>query len=120
VKYCQPHPWVRSGPGLAADAKPKFDLTKFDPEYFDRLRSRVTAARDRGIYVSVMLFEGWEIQFSDAWWNHPFHAESNVNGVAADQNGDSSGLEFDTIRDNEMGLRVAELQHAYVRKVIAQ
>jgi hypothetical protein len=118
VKYCAPHPWVRSGPGLAADGKPKFDLTKFDAQYFDRLRSRVAAARDRGIYVSVMLFEGWELQFSDAWRNHPFNARNNINGIEADRNGDGSGLEFNTIRDDETGRRVAELQHAYVRKVI--
>ena len=39
VKYCQPHPWVRSGPGAATDGKPRFDLTKFNPEYFDRMRA---------------------------------------------------------------------------------
>ena len=39
------------------DGKPKFDLTKFDPAYFERLRSRVEAAGQRGIYTSVMLFE---------------------------------------------------------------
>jgi hypothetical protein len=32
-----PHPWLRTGPGQALDGNPKFDLTKFDPEYFDRL-----------------------------------------------------------------------------------
>src|SRR5262245_13182662 len=67
IKYCRPHPWKRPGPGLAADGKPRFDLSAFDPEYFDRLRERVIKARDRGIYVSVMLFEGWELQFTDAW-----------------------------------------------------
>jgi hypothetical protein len=30
-------------------------------------------ARDRGIYVSVMLFNGWELQFSN-WTGHPFNA----------------------------------------------
>jgi hypothetical protein len=46
----------RTGPGVALDGEPKFDLTQFDPEYFDRLRSRVSAALDCGIYVSIMLF----------------------------------------------------------------
>jgi hypothetical protein len=53
VKYCRPHPWVRSGPGPANDGKPKFDLTRFDPEYFDRLRSRVIAARDAAFTYST-------------------------------------------------------------------
>src|SRR5690349_9669157 len=45
-----PHPWLRTGPGTATDGSPKFDLTRFDPAYFDRLRERVQALRDAGIY----------------------------------------------------------------------
>jgi hypothetical protein len=116
VKYCRPHPWARTGPGLAADGKPKFDVSKFDPEYFDRLRDRVTKARDRGIYVSIMLFEGWELQFTDAWKTHPFHAPNNVNGVDADPDG--RGTRYNELRDDDAGRRVLELQEAYVRKVI--
>ena len=44
VKYARPHPWVRSGPGAANDGEPKFDLTRFNEQYFDRLRARVKAA----------------------------------------------------------------------------
>lgn len=118
VKYCRPHPWLRSGPGNANDGKPRFDLTKFDPEYFERLRSRVKKARDAGIYVSVMLFEGWALQFTDGWENHPFHAPNNVNGVEADLNGDGIGLEYTTLEASEAGRRVREMQEAYVRKVV--
>ena len=46
--YCTPQPWLRSGPGLALDGKPKFDLTKFDEAYFQRLRSRVEDAGQPG------------------------------------------------------------------------
>lgn len=53
-----PHPWERTGPGNAIDGKPKFDLTKFNPVYFERLRKRVEAAGERNIYLAVMLFEG--------------------------------------------------------------
>src|SRR5215208_7071737 len=36
--FCMtPQPWPRTGPGSARDGKPKFDLAKFDPAYFDRL-----------------------------------------------------------------------------------
>ncbi len=52
-----PFPWQRTGPGNATDSKPKFDLSQYDQAYFDRLRARVRAARDRGIYVSIMLFQ---------------------------------------------------------------
>ena len=118
VKHCRPHPWLRPGPGMANDGEPKFDLERFNPEYFDRLRSRAVAARDRGIYLAVMLFEGWEIQFTDGWRHHPFHGANNVNSVEGDLNGDGSGLEYNTLDPSEMGRRVLELQQAYVRKVI--
>jgi hypothetical protein len=118
VKYCRPHPWMRTGPGTARDGEPKFDLTRFNPEYFDRLRDRVAAARDRGIYVAVMLFEGWELQFTDGWQHHPFHGPNNVNGVEADSDGDGKGIEFNTLPSTEAGRRVLALQEAYVRKVI--
>ncbi len=110
-----PQPWARTGPGKALDGKPKFNLRKFNPAYFDRLRRRISAARDRGIYVSVMLFEGWAMQFSSgAWEGHPFHKQNNINGIDGDQNEDGKGLEFHTLANRE----VTALQEAYVRKVI--
>lgn len=110
VKYATPHPWVvRDG---------KFDLTQFNEAYFQRLRQRVEAAGARGIYVSIMLFEGWEIQFSDGWAHHPFHAPNNVNGVEADVSNDGIAIEYNTLQDTPMGKRVLALQEAYVRKVI--
>ena len=61
IRDFYPLPYQRTGPGTAMDGKPKFDLTKFNPVYFSRLRSRVQEARDRGIYVMVMLFNGFSI-----------------------------------------------------------
>ncbi len=110
-----PHPWARTGPGQALDGKPKFDLQRFDPEYFKRLRQRVEQAAQRGIYVSVMLFEGWAMQrMSDAWRSHPFHPENNINNVDGDQNGDGKGLEIHTLANP----RITAIQETYVRKVI--
>jgi hypothetical protein len=116
VKFCHPHPWKRTGPGTAADGKPKFDLESFDPSYFDRLRERVAEARDRGVYVSVMLFEGWELLATDAWTYHPFRGPNNVNGIDADPGG--RGLLYNQLRDDPMGKKVLALQEAYVRKVV--
>ena len=115
VHTCVPQPWARTGPGSALDGKAKFDLNKFDPEYFERLRTRVAAAGQRGIYVSVMLFEGWGVQFAEgAWEGHPFNSRNNVNGIDGDANKDSKGVEIHTL-GNEA---VTAIQEAYVRKVI--
>jgi len=113
--YSNPHPWERTGPGNAGDGKPKFDLTELNQAYFDRLRSRVIAAREREIYVSIMLFEGHATQFAtEAWFSHPFNINNNVNGIDGDSNGDGQGLEIYTLQIPE----VTALQEAYVRKVV--
>ena len=115
VHTAGPQPFARTGPGKALDGKAKFDLTKYDPVYFERLRSRIAAARDRGIYVSVMLFEGWGLQFSQgAWEGHPFNPKNNVNGIDGDLNKDGKGVEVHTLGNKA----VTALQEAYVRKVI--
>jgi Family of unknown function (DUF6298)/Cellulase (glycosyl hydrolase family 5) len=78
-KIASPQPWQRTGPGMDVTGMPKFDLTKLDPSYFQRLRTRVEAARDRGLYVIVMLFEGWSVQFSPGRLSHPFYGANNIN-----------------------------------------
>jgi hypothetical protein len=110
-----PHPWLRTGPGLALDGQLKFDLNQFDPEYFARLEERLKMADDSGIYVSIMLFEGWGLQFSPgAFENHPFHPENNINGINGDANGDSSGIEIHTMGNK----KILTIQEDYVKHVI--
>jgi hypothetical protein len=108
-----PQPWPRTGPGTAKDGKPKFDLTRFDNAYFDRLRERVIAAGEEGIYVAVMLFDGWAIHLSpppDNVEGHPFHAANNVNEI-----GITSILDYQVL---PLDPRVRALQEAYVRRVV--
>jgi hypothetical protein len=113
--WARPLPWQRTGPGKALDGKPKFDLTKFDPTYFERLRSRVKAAGERGIYVSIMLFGGYQ-EAGPNWTGNPFHRDNNTNGIDGDPNKDGHGWETQTAA--EIPKAVAEVQRAYVRKVI--
>ena len=110
-----PHPWLRTGPETAHDNKPKFDLARFDPEYFSRLEERIRLADNSGIYVAIMLFEGWGLQFSPgAFENHPFHRDNNINGINGDADGNGSGTEIHTL-----GIRaITSLQEAYVKHVI--
>jgi hypothetical protein len=112
-----PMPYRRTGPGKALDGGLKFDLRQFDPAYFRRLRSRTIMARDRGIYVAVMLFQGWSIErrnSEDPWFGHPFNPANNVNGINGDASGDTNGEEVHTLAIPA----VTRLQEAYVRKVI--
>jgi len=123
--YRDPLPYLRPGPGTALDGKPKFDLSRFNQAYFDRLRSRVQAARDLGIYVSVMLFNGWSVESfeelhldRDPWLGHPFNRENNISGIDGDPNNDNQGPEIHTLSEDPKIVAVRTLQEAYVRKVI--
>ena len=123
VHHVAPLPWARTGPGNALDVKPKFDLTKFNQKYFDRLRMRVRACSERGIYVSIMLFEGWglshanrRVPAADGWAyrSHPFHPDNNINGITGDLNGDGDVLEIHSLASPA----ITSLQAAYIRKVV--
>jgi hypothetical protein len=108
-----PQPWARTGPGLAKDGKPRFDLERFDPAFFDRLRERVVKAGEAGIYVGVMLFDGWALHLSpppDSIEGHPFHALNNVNHVSATSIDDVQVLPLDRW--------VQTIQEAYIHKVV--
>jgi hypothetical protein len=114
----RPLPFDRPGPGIALDGEPKFDLTSFNQAYFDRLRQRVIDAGQRGMYVSVMLFNGWSVEskgdVGNPWRGHPFNKNNNINGINGDPNNDNNGNEVHTLQIRA----VTTIQEAYVRKVI--
>jgi len=113
-------PYLRAGPGNALDGNPKFDLTQLDPTFFNRLRDRVIEAGQRGIYVSIMLFNGWSIEVkggvaaNNPWKGHPFNLLNNINEINGDANNDGSGSEVHTLNIPA----VTALQEAYVQHVI--
>ena len=114
-----PLPYQRKGPGTALDGGRKFDLSRFNQAYFDRLRSRVVEAGQRGIYVSVMLFQGFSSQRKamgggNPWAGHPFNASNNINGINGDPSGNDNGEEVHSLTVPA----ITSLQEAYVRKVV--
>lgn len=113
-----PLPYLRSGPGRARDGGPKFDLERFDPAYFSRLRQRVESAAARGFAIAVMLFNGWSIHskgFGNPWDRHPFNRENNANGVDGDPDGRGEGTDVHSLRIPA----VLRVQEAYVDRVFA-
>jgi hypothetical protein len=114
-----PVPYQRKGPGIALDGGRKFDLSRFNQAYFDRLRSRVVEAGERGIYVSVMLFQGFSSQRKaigggNPWTGHPFNIGNNINGINGDPSGNDNGEEVHSL----VIPAITKLQEAYVRKVV--
>lgn len=113
-----PEVWKRTGPGTANDGGLKFDLTQYNQDHFDRLRQRIVEAGNRGIYVSIMLFNGWSVAQkgggADPWPNHPFNVANNINGINGDPDNDGNGYETENLSNRN----ITALQEAYVRHVI--
>jgi hypothetical protein len=71
-------PWARSDvPGYLVCGN-KFDLDKWDTEYFERLKDFVVQAGKRGIVVEICFFNS---QYSDTWPLSPLYYENNLQGV---------------------------------------
>lgn len=118
--WFSPTVYMRTGPGTALDGGLKFDVTQINPAYLARVRQRAIDAGARGIYVSVMLFDGWSVGFkgsssaANPWLAHPFNAANNINGIDGDPNGDAFGGESQTLSIPA----ITAIQDAYVRAVV--
>jgi hypothetical protein len=114
-----PLPYARSSVCCALDGGNKFDLTRYNPAFFNRLRDRVAAAQANGIYISVMLFEGSSIStypidptWLNAWPGNPYNGANNINGVDAT---DADGSGFPSHEPNPA---VWPYQRAYIHQVV--
>lgn len=117
----EPMPYQRTGKEKSFDGKPKFELDKWNEDYFKRLRARVIDAGKKGIYVSVMLFQGWSlnkmsIKGTDPFHSHPYNGNNNINNIDVKDKGidKEEAPTLHSLENNEVLAR----QEAYVKKVI--
>jgi hypothetical protein len=111
-----PQPWQRTGPGNATDGGLKFDLSKFDQSYFDRLRSRTQALNKAGIYAGIYLFTGEFLNlFRCAGDGYPLSGANNVNGV---DDGYTGGPQGNGSIDMKETNAITKYQDAFTDKVI--
>ena len=74
-------PWARSDTPGYPNGGNRFDLTRWDGAYFQRLTDFVAAAGKRGIVVELVLFCPF---YEDAMWElSPMNARNNVHGIGA-------------------------------------
>jgi hypothetical protein len=74
-------PWARSGQPGYRNGGNKFDLTRWDAAYFQRLRDFMAHAAKCGVVVELNLFCPF---YDDSMWLlSPMNAVNNVNGVGA-------------------------------------
>ena len=72
-------PWARSDVPGYANGGNKFDLDRWNPDYFTRLKDFIGKADQHGIVVEVVMFSS--IYTDDNWRFNPFHPENNINGI---------------------------------------
>jgi hypothetical protein len=106
-----PWKWLRTGPGYANDGRLKFNFMQFDQSYYERMRSRIITAGNNGIYVSVMLFNGFQWQFeTNSRDGNPFQSSNNIN---------ASSCPATCPTDNsQMPSAVWGYEQTYIRKVV--
>ena len=111
-----PLPWERSGPGTATDGGPKFDLTKFNQSFFDRLRARTQGLNNAGIYAGIYLFTGEFLNvFRCSSDGYPLTGANNINGI---DDGYVSGKKGTNAVTMTAPNAITRVQDAYVENVI--
>jgi hypothetical protein len=100
-------PWIRSEtPGYAGGGN-KFDLTKWNPEYFERYHAFLADASKRGIVVEISLFSS---HYDEMMWKiSPFHPSNNVNST--------SDIEWKKLQTLDNG-NILAFQEKYARKLV--
>ena len=102
-------PWARSDAPGCSDGGNRFDLTRFDEAYFQRLKRFMAAAQKHGVVVEMNLFCPL---YDDALWNaSPMNSKNNVNGV-----GDCPRTEALTLKHP----RLVEMQVAFTREIVRE
>ena len=102
-------PWARTDTAGYAGGGNKFDLSKWNPEYFQRLHDFLEEANRRGVVVEITLFSS---QYADVQWNlSPFKRENNVNST--------DEIDWKKLNTLENG-NILGYQERYTRKLVRE
>jgi hypothetical protein len=102
-------PWARSDQPGYFDGGTKFDLSKWDPAYFERLKDLLAKAQEAGIVVELNLF--CPMYVDDLWKANPMNRNNNIN-------------ETEDVGRGEVYLeknpRLREIQLAVTEKIVSE
>lgn len=114
-------PFARSGTGVAWDGLSRYDLTRYNPWYFSRLRDFAREARARGlVLVNEMYFQHNILESGAHWVDSPWRTMNNINSTGFTEPPPFKG---DTIRmapefyDVDNPVR-RELHRAFIRQCL--
>lgn len=101
-------PWLRSAePGYAQGGN-KFDLTQWNPAYFERLHTLLQKASELDIILELNLFCP---MYDNSQWNiSPMNAKNNINGIGK--------VERNLVYTMDGEPSLLEVQESLVRKIV--
>jgi len=105
-------PWARSDrPGHVYGGN-RYDLNKWDPEYFARLKDFIAKAGERGIVVEICFFNS---EYVVNWPISPLYFENNIQGVGRCDYEDFQRLKYPDLvrRQSEYVSKITQEVNAY-------
>jgi len=102
-------PWARSNTPGCLHGGNKFDLDRWDPAYFARLKDFVVKAGERGVVVEVCFFNA---QYSDTWPISPLYYENNVQ-----EEGKCVYQDAQTLKDKDVVRRESDYVHKITQEL---
>jgi hypothetical protein len=113
-------PWAKSdqdgaNPILAGAGEQsfKYDLDKWNPVYFARLKAFVELAREKDIIVEIPFFNG---MYADCWPLMPMYHTNNIQGTGHYEAKDC-GI-YTT--NNPLNREIIRYQKAYIKKIVTE
>lgn len=118
-------PWLRSGVGEAQDRMSRYDLGRFNPWYFSRLRQFAEGADRLGlVLLNEHYFQHNIIEEGAHWCDYPWRAANNINneelGFAERQQfaGDKRVYMAEAFYDVEQNPAVRKYQELFIRRTV--
>jgi hypothetical protein len=73
-------PWARSGKDIAWDGLSKFDVSKYNPWYFEREREFATDASEAGLIIFYDLYNTHNVlEIGPHWIDYAWRPANNIN-----------------------------------------
>ncbi len=73
-------PWARSGQGTAWDGLSLYDLSQFNPWYFQRLRDFAQICEEKAlVFINAMYFQHNILEAGAHWADYPWRSANNIN-----------------------------------------
>jgi hypothetical protein len=115
-------PFARSGQGVAWDGLSRYDLTKYNPWYFGRLRAFAAEAQALGlVLINEMYFQHNILESGAHWVDFPWRPVNNINGTRFTEpppfTGDTIKMAAEFYNVSDPAYRA--LHRAYIRQCLA-